>query len=602
MKGWWIRLSRYCLPHLRPLGVVGALMFVSIGLEALGPWPVKVLVDHVLGEEEMPKILSWMRDLPGGHEAWVLVAWLSGATVLIYLLHHGAQTLKAYLEAGVGVRMAMDLGAELFDRLQRLSLRFHGRQLTGDLLRRVTHDTGCVRQLVLDVALPMVQALASLGVLFVIMWKMDRSLAVLAIMVAPFLGLLIKVFARPMAERTYEQQNMEGQLMAMAERTLTALPVVQAYGRERDEEFRFREMSFRTLQAYLRAVTSQLEFKVGVGGVMAVGTAVIMGIGGIHVVRESLTVGGLIVFLTYLGSLYGPMTTLAYLAQGFAAAKGGARRVLEVMDQGEEILELPGARPLPKVQGRGREVRFDSVTAGYESGRPVLREVSLAAEPGKSIAIVGPTGAGKSTLVSLIPRLLDPWEGKITVDGRDIREISLESLRSQISIVLQDPFLLPLTVAENIAYGKPGATLKEIEEAAKVAGAHEFIERLPEGYNTLLHEGAVNLSGGQKQRIAIARALLRDSPILILDEPTSSLDPEAEAHLVEALERLMEGRTTFIIAHRLSTIQKANLVIVMNEGRIVEQGTHHELLKRDGHYAKLYELQFGGQRASIMAV
>jgi ATP-binding cassette subfamily B protein/subfamily B ATP-binding cassette protein MsbA len=318
-----------------------------------------------------------------------------------------------------------------------------------------------------------------------------------------------------------------------------------------------------------------------------------MALGGFQVLNGSLSVGSLLVFLSYVAALYGPMETLAYLSASFAEASAGARRVLEVLDVDREVRDTPGAvvlasRPSGVVGG----ISLEGVNFGYEAGRLALQDVSLEVEPGETIALIGPTGAGKTTLVSLIPRFFDPWQGRVTLDGTDVRDIELASLRKQVSLVLQDPFLLPLTAAENIAYGCPGASREEIVAAAVAANADEFIQRLPEGYDTSVGERGAALSGGQKQRLSIARALLKDAPILILDEPTSALDAQTEALLLEALERLMQGRTTFIIAHRLSTIRNADHVLVLEAGRVAEIGTHRELIAADGLYQRYYEGQF----------
>jgi ATP-binding cassette subfamily B protein len=410
----------------------------------------------------------------------------------------------------------------------------------------------------------------------------------------------MKVLTPRMKERAYEKSRLRGQLMAHVEQTLTALPIVKAFSRETHGDKTFRSLSAGILRANLQNRSYQMRYKVAVGAPTAIGAAAIMLLGGFRVLQGSLSVGSLLVFLAYLNSLYRPIAGLAYLSTSFALTAASARRVFEILEADVEVREAPGAKPIPAntMDGRGH-VRFINVTFGYEPKRAVLRNVSLEARPGERVAIVGPSGAGKTTLVSLISRLFDPWEGQVVVEGMDVRDATLASLRSHVAVVLQEPFLLPVTIAENIAYGRPKASHEEVVAAAVAANADGFIRRLPDGYETVIGERGATLSGGEKQRIAIARALLKDAPILILDEPTSALDAGTEASFLEALDRLMRGRTTFIIAHRFSTVRTANKILVMDAGKIVEMGTHAELIKANGSYNHYLKLQIGQSTGTL---
>jgi ATP-binding cassette subfamily B protein/subfamily B ATP-binding cassette protein MsbA len=571
------------------LSAVLSTMLVTIGLDLLKPWPMKILVDHVLQGDPLPDSLATAAGwLLGPFQPEDLIGWCVAATVVLFLATWLCRLCLSLLSINLGQRLVYDLAGELLGHLHRLSLRFHSRHSVGDSMRRVTGDCGCVATIVKDALLPVLTSVVSLCVMFAIMWQLDASLTLLSLLVVPCMIAVFRRYAGPMMECSYQQHEVEGEVYDVVEQTLSAIPVVQAFGRERQAEQRFRGVTRRVVEAALALASVQMRFKVLMGASTALGTAAIIWVGANHVLDGKLSVGSILVFLSYLASLYGPLEALMYTSSTIQGAAGSARRVLEILETQPEVADCPGAVALSVPQGL---VRMENVTFGYEPGRPVLREVTLQVQPGQTVALVGATGAGKTTLASLIPRFFDPWNGRVTIDGMDIREVRVQSLRVQVGLVLQDAFLFPLTIAENIAYGSPHASHEKIEAAARAANAHDFIERLPDGYNTLVGQRGATLSGGERQRLSIARAFLKNAPILILDEPTSALDVKTEKLLLDALSRLLKGRTTIIIAHRLSTIRHADGIVVLHEGKVVESGTHDELIAAGGRYAYLYALQ-----------
>lgn len=585
---WWA--STYALR--RPLALVAVIvaMLFKVGLEVMRPWPMVFLIDYVLRGRAMPDPLArFIASLPGNETAQQLIVWSVAATVVLFLFGWLAGVVTAYANISLGQRMTYDLAAELFAKLQQLSLKFHFSKSVGDSIRRVTADCNCVSVIVKDALLPVLSSIVMLVVMFLVMWRIDAPMTLLAIVVAPCMLVVFRLYAKPMMERSYTQQEAEGKIYEVVEQTFSAMPVVQAFTREGSNDARFRAATEQTMAATLAVTRVQMQFKFLVGLTTAVGTAGMLWIGAQNALRGGLTVGDIILFLYYLGSLYTPLEAIMYTTSTVQGASGSARRVKEIFERERDVADRPGSFGTA-LYGH---VRFENVTFGYELNRPVLHNISLDVQPGERIAIVGATGAGKTTLVSLIPRFFDPWEGRIVIDDCDARDLTLKSLRNQIAIVLQEPFLFPMTVAENIAYGNQHATMEQIMGAARAANAHEFIQRLPQKYDTIIGERGATLSGGERQRVSIARAFLKNAPILILDEPTSALDAQTEALFLEAMERLAAGRTTFIIAHRLSTIRRASRIVVLHNGGIVESGTHDELLARRAHYARFHILLYG---------
>lgn len=579
MNRWWIRLIPYMRPEWRGLLAILSLTLASVAVSLLNPWPMKLIVDNVLRHQPLSGSTAWIERLPAANSPSGQIAWLAAATVTLFLARQLITVVQNYVQSGVGGRMTFSLARHLFDSLQHRSLPFHHHQPKGDLVRRITVETQCVRELVLGVFVPLMTSLATVLSMFAVMWQLSRGLSLFALALTLPLGLVTRWLAGPMSQRKYKEWELQGEMSSLVEQTLTAIPIVQAFGREPDTVRRYRHLASQTVRATLRTEVAQHQYQVAVNAVNASAMALVMLYGGLTVLHGELSVGSLLVVISYFAALYTPIENLAHLSASFASAAAGARRIQEILDKEEHsVRDLPGAIPFTVPGATGIAVELRGVEFGYKPGQPVLHDVSLLAKPGEVVALVGHTGAGKSTLVSLLPRLFDPSSGAVLFNGRDIRTIQLASLRKLVSVVPQEPFLLPLSIAENIAYARPDASRDGIVAAATAAQAHRFIEKLPHGYDTVIGERGVTLSGGEKQRLSIARALLADTPLLILDEPTSALDADTEAELLQALECLIAGRTTFIIAHRPSTIRKADQIIVLESGRVVAGGVHDQLV------------------------
>jgi ATP-binding cassette subfamily B protein/subfamily B ATP-binding cassette protein MsbA len=579
-------LLRYAFTDWRGWCLILAVTLLSSLFGLLGPWPMKVLVDHVLGGVPLPEPLS--RLIPGAGAPRVLLVWVVLAGVAVFGINSLLEVFLTRAWIRVGQRLVYDVAADLFARAQRRSLIFHSRHPVGDLMSRITGDCWCVYKVVDTFLFMPLLALTTIAGMVIVMLQVDVALTLLAIAVAPFMVGATFLLGRPIRVAARARREIESLIHAHVQQTLLGIPVIQAFAQEEHEQRRFQKFAADGVLAQRRTalVGSFTGLASGLG--VTLGTAMVLWLGAQHVVKETLSLGSLVVFLAYLGALQTHLKALTGLYGALQEFGASADRVVEILEAAPEVSERRDALPLPAVAGL---VRLENVTCGYVPGQPVLHEVTLEVKPGQTVALVGATGAGKTTLVHLIPRFFDVWQGRVTVDGVDVRDLRLDDLRSQVGMAFQEPFLFPMTMAENISYGKRRASRDDIEVAARAANIHDFICRLPQGYDTPVGPRGLTLSGGERQRLSIARALLKNAPILILDEPTSALDAETERLFLQAVTRLMQGRTTLIIAHRLSTVRKADKIVVLQDGRIAEEGTHGELLERDGLYAQLCRIQ-----------
>ena len=568
----YVRLLSYIKPYMRRLAEAIVCIIIAAGANLYLPWSIKDMIDKVLAEKDMQMLNV-----------------ISVGIVVTFFIRGIFYYGQSYLVSFVGQRVIIDVRDVLFRKFQRLPLSYFDRHQTGEIMSYIANDVAALQNALVDRLIELVTESSIFIGSLVMMVMLDWKLSLLTLITVPLVGQAMKVFGRKLKSSGTVIQERLADITATMQESIAAIRVVKSFGREDYEIERFHrqnELNFRAEMKnnqLMSLLTPTVEF------LAALAVTVIVWFGGYEVVNGVITAGALVAFLTYAVNLANPVKRISRVYGAIQKAMAGADRVFAIMDLPETIVNRPGAKGLPPVRG---EVVFDDVTFAYEEGNDALSQVSFSADPGQMIAFVGPSGAGKSTIANLIPRFYEVSSGAIRIDGYDVRDVTMESLRGQIGIVPQETMLFSATVRENIRYGRLDATEEEILQAAKDANAHEFIMALPEGYETKIGERGLNLSGGQRQRIAIARAILKDPRILILDEATSALDTESEKVVQAALDRLMVGRTSFVIAHRLSTVFNADQIYVIEGGRIHEHGTHEALLAAGGLYSNLYHIQF----------
>jgi ABC-type multidrug transport system fused ATPase/permease subunit len=576
------------------MAAASAIVIFAAGLIGLlAPWPLKIVVDHVLGHKPMsPRLQHLLGPLAHSRGALLIVA-AALAGFLITVLGDALSVLSSFLNTTVEQNMVLDFRSDLFRHAERLSLAFHDRSRAGGLVYAVNFQGDAAARLVMTIP-PLAQSAITLVGMFWIVFGLDKWLALLALSVVPLLYYSVGYYITHVQTRLMKVRAMEGESLSIVHEAISMLRVIVAFGREDYEHRRFRDQGKQAVGERVKVTVRQTLFTLAVNATTAAGTALVLGFGAYRASQGKLTVGDLLVVLTYIAAVYQPLEAISTTVGQLQDTLVMLKIAFDLLDMDPEIKDAPGAVELGRAQGR---VTFEDVDFSYSGRTDTLTGVSFDAAPGDVVAIVGPTGAGKSTLVSLIPRFYGPKRGRVLLDRRDVRDVTLKSLREQISIVLQEPLLFSGTIAENIRYGRLEASDDEVVAAARAANAHDFVERLPQKYETVIGERGVTLSGGERQRIAVARAFLKDAPVLILDEPTSSIDSRTESVILDALDRLMAGRTTFMIAHRLSTVRRADLILVVDRGRIVERGTHDQLLARGGLYRQLHDMQAGRRDA-----
>jgi ATP-binding cassette subfamily B protein len=585
-------------PHWKALVIAFVAVLGETLSDILEPWPIKIVVDNLLQSKKLSGPWAAFVFQFFGHDSFAILNFALAAVLLIAVVGAISAYTEKYLTTSVAQWVAHDLRRMMYQRIQRLSLAEHIESRTGDLLTRVTSDIEAIQDFItsalLGIVINVLTLAGMIGVMFYINWRFT----LIALSVAPALFLVVYFYTQRIKKASRLVKRRESELLSGVAEVLTSIQVVQAFAREDYEDRRFDSESRQNVQAGLQARSVKAKLSPIVDIIVATGTCLVLGYGARLVIRGQITTGVLIVFLLYLGKTYKPMRELSKMPNTVSKAAISFERIQELLDTESRVRDVAGARRAPAFSGR---VAFEQVTFSYDGTVPVLSEVNLLIEPGQVAAIVGPSGTGKTTIAGLIPRFFDPQSGRVTIDGTDVREFTLKSLRDQVSFVLQDTLLFRGTVWENIAYGKPDAPIEDTVRAAELANAHEFIVNMPQGYATMVGERGATLSGGQRRRIAIARAIVRNTPILILDEPTAGLDAASAQAVTQALEYLMKGRTSIVIAHHLSTIRNADVIFVVKDAEVVERGNHESLLAKGGVYAELHAIQTAGGRAGTTA-
>ncbi|MGE5142787.1 MAG: ABC transporter ATP-binding protein [Acidobacteriota bacterium] len=593
-------IVRILRPHWRLLSIAFAAVIVEGAADLVGPWPIKIVLDYVVGSRQPPPWLDTLARYAPGHGQQAVLALAVIVLLTVTVASAVSSYTEDYLTTKVSQHVMHDLRHDLYHHIQRLSLSEYDRQRTGDLISRITGDIEAIQDLVASALLGIVLDVLVLAGMIAIMVTLNWRFTLVALAITPFLFLEVYSLTRRSKRATRAVRRKQGEVVAVAQESLSSLRVVQAFGQEDYEEERLERETLESIRLALDARKLKARLSPIVDVLVAIGTGLVLWYGSRLVLSGALTPGALVVFVLYLGKMYKPMRDLSKLTDTVAKALVGAERIEEIAGIESLVRDLPGARQAPRFRG---EITLDHVRFGFDETQSVLTDVCFAIGAGQFVALVGPSGGGKSTVLSLIARFYDPTAGVVRIDGVDVRSYTLKSLRRQISFVLQDTILFRAPIWQNIAYGKPEASNEEIVRAARLANAHDFILQTPHGYETMVGERGVSLSGGERQRIAIARAIIRDAPILLLDEVSTGLDARAEEVVFDALARLIAGRTTVVVSHRLATIRNADRIFVLDGGTIVESGTHAELVTQQKLYAHLHEIQLREEdRGTVIAV